>query len=249
MTLARANSDSRPGANATSHSRRAQQDADRRLRILAEIIGPLTRSLGANYEIVLHDYRIPDRSVVAVAGRVTERQVGSAMSEIGLSILGERDRAQDRLNYLAKTPNGRIVNFSTIVLRDSHQRVFGALCINLDVTAIRHAAAILDTLSGHHVEPKPTTFSNDIRDVIDVALREVLRGRAAALLSRQERLDVFRALDARSIFSVKRAMSRVAAALSVSRATAYSCLQIVRAETAKAKPANSSATRRSSLSR
>jgi len=76
MTLARANSDSRPGANATSHSRRAQQDADRRLRILAEIIGPLTRSLGANYEIVLHDYRIPDRSVVAVAGRVTERQVG-----------------------------------------------------------------------------------------------------------------------------------------------------------------------------
>jgi len=98
MTLARANSGSRPGANATSHSRRAQQDADRRLRILAEIIGPLTRSLGANYEIVLHDYRIPDRSVVAVAGRVTERQVGSAMSEIGLSILGERDRAQDRLN-------------------------------------------------------------------------------------------------------------------------------------------------------
>ena len=77
----------------------------------------------------------------------------------------------------------------------------------------------------------------------------MLRGRAAALLSRQERLDVFRALDARSIFSVKRAMSRVAAALSVSRATAYSCLQIVRAETAKAKPANSSATRRSSLSR
>jgi predicted transcriptional regulator YheO len=76
----------------------------------------------------------------------------------------------------------------------------------------------------------------------------VLRGRAAALLSRQERLDVFRALDARSIFSVKRAMSRVAAALSVSRATAYSCLQIVRAETAKTKPANSSATRRSSLS-
>ena len=159
------------------------------------------------------------------------------MSEIGLSILGERDRAEDRLNYLAKAPNGRIVNSSTIVLRDSRQRVFGALCINIDVTAIRHAAAILDTLSGHRVEPKPTTFSNDIRDVIDVALREVLHGRAAALLSRQERLDVFRALDARSIFSVKRAMNRVAAALNVSRATAYSCPQIVRAEAPRPKRA------------
>lgn len=246
MTLACTTPVSRPGANATG---RARRDADRRLRILAEIIGPLTRSLGANYEIVLHDYRIPDRSVIAVSGRVTERRVDSAMSEIGLAILGERDRAEDRLNYLAKAPNGRIVNSSTIVLRDSRQRVFGALCINIDVTAIRHAAAILDTLSGHCVEPKPTTFSNDIRDVIDVALREVLHGRAAALLSRQERLDVFRALDARSIFSVKRAMNCVAAALNVSRATAYSCLQIVRAEAAKTKTGNSRARRGQSMSR
>ena len=148
--MAHKSSVSGPGVNGDGRSRRVPQDADLRLLILAEIIGPLTRSLGANYEIVLHDYRIPDRSVVAVAGRVTERRVGSAMSEIGLSILGEGERAQDRLNYLAKAPNGRIVNSSTIVLRDDHQRVFGALCINLDVTAIRHAATILDTLSGHH---------------------------------------------------------------------------------------------------
>ena len=246
--LARTSSVSRRSGNGTGRSQRTQQDASRRLRILAEIIGPLTRSLGPNYEIMLHDYRIPDRSVVAVAGRVTERRVGSAMSEIGLSILGEGDKAQDRLNYLAKAPNGRIVNSSTIVLRDGDERVFGALCISLDVTAIRHAAAVLDRLSGHYVEPKPTTFSNNIRDVIDVALREVLGGRTAALLSRQERLDVVRALDARGIFSVKRAMNRVAAGLNVSRATAYSYLQIVRAETAKTKPATSNAKGASSLS-
>ena len=219
-----------------SIGRPAGQDADRRLRLLAELIGPLTRSLGANYEIVLHDYRIPDRSVVAVAGKVTERQVGSAMSEIGLSILAEGDKAQDRLNYLAKAPNGRIINSSTIVLRDSRRRVFGALCINMDVTAIRHAAAILEALSSAYTEPKPTTFTNDINDVIDVALREVLGGRAPALLSRQERLDVIRALDARGVFNVKRATGRVAAALGVSRATAYGCLQQIRSETGAAMP-------------
>jgi predicted transcriptional regulator YheO len=207
------------------------RDADRRLQVLAEIIGPLTRSLGANCEIVLHDYRIPDRSVVAVAGKVTERQVGSAMSEIGLAILAEGDQARDRLNYLAKAPNGRIINSSTIVLRDGRQRVFGALCINVDVTAIRHAAAILDALSNAYAEPKPTTFTNDINDVIDVALREVLAGRAPTLLSRQERLDVIRSLEVRGIFNVKRASGRVAAALGVSRATAYGCLQQIRSET------------------
>lgn len=247
MTAARKASVSRSNGNGIRRSPRADRDADRRLRILAEIIGPLTRSLGASYEIVLHDYRIPDRSVVAVAGKVTARRVGSAMSEIGLSILGEGEKAEDRLNYLAKAPNGRIVNSSTIVLRDDDRKVFGALCINQDVTAIRHAAAILDTLSGRYAEPKPTTFSNDIRDVIDAALREVLAGRAPALLSRGERLEVFRALDARSIFSVKRAMSRVAAAMGVSRATAYSCLQAVRAEGAKAAPAHRGAKRAASL--
>jgi predicted transcriptional regulator YheO len=228
-----------------SVSRSAGRDADRRLQLLAEIIGPLTRSLGANYEIVLHDYRIPDRSVVAVAGKVTERQVGSAMSEIGLSILAEGDKAHDRLNYLAKAPNGRIINSSTIVLRDSHRKVFGALCINMDVTAIRHAAAILEALSSAYTEPKPTTFTNDINDVIDVALREVLGGRAPALLTRQERLEVIRSLDARGVFNVKRATGRVAAALGVSRATAYGCLQQIRSAAARAipKPTRSGAKR------
>jgi predicted transcriptional regulator YheO len=188
----------------------------------------------------LHDYRIPDRSVVAVSGKVTERRVGSAMSEIGLSILAEGNAAKDRLNYLAKAPNGRVVNSSTIVLRDDRRNVFGALCINMDVTAIRHAAAILDALAGNFVEPRPTTFTNDIREVIDAALREVLRGRAAALLSRHERLEVIRALDDRGIFNVKRAMGQVAQALSVSRATAYGCLQAVRSQNAKPGPAAAS---------
>ncbi len=196
--------------------------------MLSEIIGPLTQSLGPNYEIVLHDYRIPDRSVIAVAGKVTARRVGSAMSEIGLAIMAEGDTARDRLNYLARAPNGRIINSSTIVLRDDRHKIFGALCINTDVTAFRQAAAVLDALSGNTADPKPTTFTNDIRDVIDATLHEVLSGRGTMPLSREDRLEVIRALNARGIFHIKRAMGRVAAALGVSRATAYGCLQMAR---------------------
>ncbi len=220
-------------AGTSGRARRSQgQDADRRLRAIADIVGPLTRSLGPQCEIVLHDYRIPDHSVVAVAGEVTERRVGSAMSEIGLSVLAEGQAAQHRLNYLAKAPNGRVINSSTIVLRDGAGKVFGALCINLDVTELRHAAAVLGALIGDVAPPKPTTFTDDIRDVIDVALREELRGRAPAALSRDDRLEITRALDARGIFTIKRGMGQVASALGVSRATAYECLKIVRAETA-----------------
>lgn len=218
---------------ANGHARNMpRQDADRRLRALADIIGPLARSLGAHCEIVLHDYRIPDHSVVAVAGKVTARRVGSAMSEIGLSVLAEGDAATDRLNYLTKAPNGRVINSSTIVLRDGRGKVFGALCINMDVTELRQASGVLSALIGELAQPKPTTFTDDIRDVIDVAVQEELRGRPPAALSREDRLEITRALDARGIFSIKRGMGQVAAALGVSRATAYACLQIVRAEAA-----------------
>jgi predicted transcriptional regulator YheO len=221
-------------AGTSGRSRRSRgQDADGRLRAIADIMGPLTRSLGPRCEIVLHDYRIPDHSVVAVAGKVTERRVGSAMSEIGLSVLAEGQAAQHRLNYLAKAPNGRVINSSTIVLRDAAGKVFGALCINMDVTELRQAASVLGALIGDVAPPKPTTFTDDIRDVIDVALRDELRGRAPAALSRDDRLQITRALDERGVFTIKRGMGQVAAALGVSRATAYECLKIVRAETAQ----------------
>jgi len=231
--------------------RASGRDADRRLEAIADIIGPLARSLGAHCEILLHDYRVPDRSVVAVAGKVTERRVGSAMSEIGLSVLAEGNDAQDRLNYLAKAPNGRIINSSTIVLRDANGRVFGALCINMDVTELRHAARILEALVGEGVQPEPTTFADDIRDVIDASLRDELDGRSVATLSRNDRLEIVRALDARGVFNVKRAVGQVAAALGVSRATTYACLQTIReaapggARTGSARPADPCAADRS----
>ena len=206
------------------------READRRLEAIADIIEPLARSLGKHCEILLHDYRVADRSVVAVAGKITDRRVGSAMPEAGLSVLPEGGAAQDRLNYLAKAPNGRVINSSTIVLRDANRRAFGALCINLDVTELHQAARILNALIRHDVEREPTTFADDIRDVIDASLRDELDGRSPTTPSRNNRLEIVRALDARGVFNVKRAVGQVAAVLGVSRATAYACLQTIREE-------------------
>ena len=72
------------------------REAGRRLEAIADIIEPLARSLGKHCEIVLHDYRVADRSVVAGDGKITDRRMGSAMSEAGLSALAEGRAAQDR---------------------------------------------------------------------------------------------------------------------------------------------------------
>jgi predicted transcriptional regulator YheO len=215
--------------NAAAHSGAGRSDADLRLATLAAVLEPMATTFGEHCEIVLHDYRRPDHSVVAVAGNVTHRKVGSAMSEIGLSVMAEGDLAEDRLNYLAATPAGRIVKSSTIVLRDSAGRMFGALCINLDITELRQAAHVLAGILGEPLAtPSPTTFVDDIRVVIDTVLAEQLSGRAAGSLTRRDRLDIFRALDARGVFGIKRGLSEVAERLGISRATGYTYLQQVR---------------------
>lgn len=204
-------------------------EADLRLATLAQVIGAMAEALGPNAEIVLHDYRRPEHSVVAVAGSVTHRKVGSAMSEIGLSVLSEGEDARDRLNYLTATPDGRIVKSSTIVLRDSQNKVFGALCINVDITELRQAANVLAGLIGQQMDaPQPTTFVDDIRVVIDTVLAEQLGGRTSGSLTREDRLAIFRALDERGVFGIKRGLTQVAERLGISRATGYAYLQSVR---------------------
>ncbi len=115
---------------------------------LVPVVDGIAATFGPVCEVVLHDYRRPERSVVAVAGALTGRSVGGAMSEIGLRMLARGDEAADELNYLTRTRNGRRLTSSTMVLRDSTGAVFGALCVNVDVTAVQQAQDLLAGIAG-----------------------------------------------------------------------------------------------------
>ncbi|WP_426502107.1 helix-turn-helix transcriptional regulator [Dactylosporangium sp. McL0621] len=201
--------------------------ADAILAALRPVADGIAATFGPTCEVVLHDYRRGERSVVAVAGSVTGRAVGGALSEIGLAVLAQGDAAGNDLNYVSRTPDGRVVKSSTMPLRDPDGRVFGALCVNVDVTALRQAGDLLSALAGA-VPPQPpaTTFTNDFEDVVDALVRaeELARGRPAAGLGRGERIALLRALDERGVFRVRNAVPRVADRLGVSRSAVYADL-------------------------
>jgi predicted transcriptional regulator YheO len=113
-----------------------------------------------------------------------------------------------------------------MLLRDSSGAVFGALCVNVDVTAASEVHALLGALAGTGTapeEPPVTTFGDDIDSVVDVML-DAHRHQSWALLDRTGRLDLFRSLDERGVFAVRRAIEQVAGRLGISRASAYSYL-------------------------
>ncbi|CAM5307929.1 hypothetical protein [Streptomyces afghaniensis 772] [Streptomyces afghaniensis] len=183
---------------------------------------------------MLHDYRKPEQSVVAVAGSVTGRTVGGAMSEIGMRVLSHGDEAADELNYVTRTRNGTLVKSSTMVLRDSAGAVFGALCVNVDVGAVSQVHGLLGALAGLGAAPAElptTTFGNDIDSVVNAlvnAHQSKQRG-SWAELDRAERLELFGGLDTRGVFAVRGAVEQVAARLGISRASAYNYLSQARA--------------------
>ncbi|MET8978329.1 PAS domain-containing protein [Streptomyces sp. NPDC004539] len=213
-------------------SRDGERDAI--IAALGPVVEGLVATFGPMCEVVLHDYRRPEASVVAVAGAVTGRVVGAAMSEIGLRVLAGGDEAADDLNYVTRTVGGKMVKSSTMVLRDSGGTVFGALCVNVDITEVAKVQSLLGALAGPAAAPAETpvtTFEHDIDSVVDVLVDTHLPARDGTWsdLDRPRRLDLFRTLDARGVFAVRRSVEQVATRLGISRASAYSYLAQARA--------------------
>jgi predicted transcriptional regulator YheO len=213
-------------------STRDDGSADLILGALRGVVDGLAATFGSSCEVVLHDFRRPEASIVAIAGAVTARHVGGAMSEIGLDLLAQGDDARDKLNYVTRTPDGRAIKSSTVVLRDGSGHVVGALCVNLDVTELRLAVSSLTSLVGD-VEPSTpatTIFSDDIGDVIEtvIAQEEARLGRPLPHDTRRGRLEVIGALDNRGVFNLPRAAHAIANHLGVSRATVYADLNTIR---------------------
>ncbi|MET7689283.1 PAS domain-containing protein [Streptomyces sp. NPDC005483] len=203
-----------------------EAERDAIIAALTSVVDGVAATFGPVCEVVLHDYRRPEKSVVAIAGSVTGRTAGGAMSQIGMRMVARGDEAADELNYVTRTGTGKLVKSSTMLLRDSSGAVFGALCVNVDVTAASEVHALLGALAGIDAapeEPPVTTFGDDIDSVVDVML-DAHRHQSWALLDRAGRLDLFRSLDERGVFAVRRAIEQVAGRLGISRASAYSYL-------------------------
>ena len=207
-------------------------EQDTILDALAPVADGIAATLGSFCEVVVHDFRRPEKSVVAIAGSVTDRSVGGSMSEIGMGLLARGDDAEDQLNYVTRTASGKLVKSSTMLLRDSGGSVFGALCMNLDVTALGRLKTLVGELAdvGAVTETPTTTFGDDVDAVVDAIVDEhqLRLNKPWAALSREERLDLFRGLHARGVFAVRRAVPQVAARIGISRASAYNYLAEIR---------------------
>jgi predicted transcriptional regulator YheO len=205
---------------------------DARLEPLLPLVRGLAELLGEHCEVVLHDLGEMPHTIVAIEhGEVTGRSIGDVPTDLMLRTLrrGEEGAVPYRV-YLSST-HGKVMRSLSVTLRDERGEAYGLLGVNLDVSP-RSSAELTAPPQGQS-EPSADAdeiFSGDIREVVDGMIAKVIaeQGKTPSVMTRDEKMDVVKQLEARGAFLVKRSAEQVAEALELSRYTIFSYLKEIR---------------------
>ena len=185
----------------------------------------IAAQFGSNCETVVHDLETSDpaRSIIAIEnGHVTGRAVGDGPSHVVLEAIkaGSVHKLSDRLAYLTKTSDGRILRSTTVFIRNAEGRTTGIFGINYDITMLSAAADALSSLTGTGPGDDPTGEPEPI------VLNEVVElvGKPAALMNKDDRVRAIRYLNDTGAFLITKSGPKVCKYFGISKYTLYSYL-------------------------
>ena len=112
---------------------------DHTLKLLKQMAHGIAKQFGTSCEVVIHDLNKDlETSIVHIEnGQVTNRKFGDGPSGIVLETLHKNAaKVQDKLSYLTRTEDGRILKSSTLYIRDADEKISYIFSINYDITAL-----------------------------------------------------------------------------------------------------------------
>jgi predicted transcriptional regulator YheO len=214
---------------------------DATLDLLRPLVDAIGKTVGLHCEVVLHDLRTPERSIVAIAnGTVTGRRVGGPViggpsKDVALKLLdsGMRESVLS-VGYKTRARDGRELRSTSLVLRTPDGKPAIALCINVDLSAVTMARLLLDEIlknaQGETDAPREPADPIEVSEVAAQVIQETLQevGRPPEFMERESRLRAVRLMHERGLFLIRGGVERAAAALKISKFTLYSYLKEVR---------------------
>ena len=206
---------------------------EERHAFLAQLARGIAVQFGPQCEVAVHDLTgDTEGTIVAIEnGHVTGRKVGDCASPIVLETIREPSRAQDQLGYQIRTPDGRILKASSIYVPGEEGRPTALLSINYDITAMIHAAGVLEqfnaTAQGERAAEEEMIFSN-VDDLLDRLIEKSAAhvGKPVAMMTKEDKVRGLRYLDHKGAFLIKKAGDRVSKFYDISKYTLYNYLGI-----------------------
>ena len=197
----------------------------------------LALQFGSGCEVVVHDLEAadPSHSIVAIEnGHVTGRKLGDGPSHVVLEALhAGTERLEDRLAYLTKTADGKILKSSTVFIRDDEGRTVGIFAVNYDITILR---AMGDTIAevvgtGPSAPREPEPIVRSVADLLDDLIEQSVQlvGTPVALMTKEEKVRAIRYLNDTGAFLITKSGPKVCKYFGISKYTLYNYLDEARA--------------------
>lgn len=139
---------------------RTEEEMELVISSLKALAPSLALMFGRNCEVVVHDLRVPEASIVALEnGQVSGRAlggplIGGPINDVALkSLTSKKPRDPKVMSYETKTADGRRLRSTTTLYYDADGKAYAALCLNLDLGAAIATAMWLSEL----IEPPEGT--------------------------------------------------------------------------------------------
>ena len=199
------------------------------LQFCLQLARGIAQQFGSNCEVVVHDLDSNDveHSIVAIEnGHVSGRRVGDGPSHIVLEALrGDCARLEDRLAYLTRSDDGKILKSSTIYIRDDDGRAIGVFAINYDITLM---LAMEDALKGFTAtqvpEREPEHISRNVADLLDELIEQSVKlvGKPVPLMNKEDKVKAIQFLNDTGAFLITKSGDKVCKFFGISKYTLYS---------------------------
>lgn len=204
------------------------------LDFLKRLAHGLAIQFGSSCEIAIHDLKTKDleKSIVYIEnGHVSNRQTGDGPSGIVLETLqSDPSTIHDKLSYLTKTEDGRILKSSTFYIRDDDGSISYIFSLNYDITAFTAASTAIQSLIATKdnlpdlTGDSPRQITHNVNELLDLLIEQAVAkvGKPVAMMNKDDKVAVVQYLDHAGAFLITKSGDKVSSYLGISKFTLYS---------------------------
>ena len=204
------------------------------LDFLKQLAHGLAIQFGSSCEIAIHDLKTKDleKSIVYIEnGHVSNRQTGDGPSGIVLETLqSDPSTIHDKLSYLTKTEDGRILKSSTFYIRDDDGSISYIFSLNYDITAFTAASTAIQSLIATKdnlpdlTGDSPRQITHNVNELLDLLIEQAVAtvGKPVAMMNKDDKVADVQYLDHAGAFLITKSGDKVSSYLGISKFTLYS---------------------------
>ena len=204
------------------------------LDFLKQLAHGLAIQFGSSCEIAIHDLKTKDleKSIVYIEnGHISNRQIGDGPSGIVLETLqSDPSTIHDKLSYLTKTEDGRILKSSTFYIRDDDGSISYIFSLNYDITAFTAASTAIQSLIATKDKlpdltgDSPRQITHNVNELLDLLIEQAVAkvGKPVAMMNKDDKVAVVQYLDHAGAFLITKSGDKLSSYLGISKFTLYS---------------------------